>query len=63
MFASILTIAKMRAGLAVLMFGWIVMAIAIGTPAIQAGIAQVSVLVAGFSLLIGGLVIMILTEP
>jgi hypothetical protein len=63
MFARILTTAKTRAGLAVLMFGWIVMAIAIGTPAIQAGMMQVSLLVAGFSLLIGGLVIMILTEP
>jgi hypothetical protein len=63
MFARILTTTKTRAGLAVLMFGWIVMAIAIGTPAIQAGITQLSLLVAGFGLLIGGLVIMILTEP
>ena len=63
MFARILTTAKTRAGLGVLMFGWIVMAIAIGTPAVQAGIMQVSLLVAGFSLLIGGLVMMILTEP
>ena len=62
MLASIFTTAKTQAGLAVLMFGWIVMAIAIGTPAIQAGIMQVSLLVVGFSLLIGGLVIMILTE-
>jgi hypothetical protein len=52
----------MRAGLAVLIFGWIVMAIAIGTAARQAGIVQVSLLVAGFGLLIGGLVIMIVTE-
>ena len=63
MFARILTTAKTRSGLAVLMVGWIVMAIAIGTPAIQAGITQVSLLVAGFSLVIGGFVIMILTEP
>jgi hypothetical protein len=63
MFASILTTAKMRAGLAMLMFGWIVMAIAIGTPSVQAGITHISLLVAGFTLLIGGLVIMILTEP
>jgi hypothetical protein len=63
MFARILTTTKTRAGLAVLAVGWIVMAIAIGTPAIQAGIMQASLLVAGFSLLIGGLVIMILTEP
>jgi len=63
MLARILATTKTRAGLAVLVVGWIVMAVAIGTPAIQAGIMQVSLLVAGFSLLIGGLVIMILTEP
>ena len=63
MLASIFTTAKTQAGLAVLMFGWIVMAIAIGTPAVEAGIAQASLLAAGFSLLIAGLVILIVTEP
>jgi hypothetical protein len=62
MFARILSTATARSGLAVLIIGWIVMAMATGTPAIQADLMQLSIFVAGFSLLVGGLVIMTLTE-
>jgi hypothetical protein len=62
MVAGILTTTKTRASLALLLLGWIVMAIAIRTPAIQGDMPQLGMFVAGFSLLIGGLVIMIFTE-
>jgi hypothetical protein len=62
MFASISSDTKTRAGLAVLMFGWIVMAIAIRTPAIQSELVALSMLIVGFSILIGGLVIMLMAE-
>jgi hypothetical protein len=62
MFARISNDTKTRTGLAVLVFGWSVMAIALRTPAIQADISQLSLFVAGFMLLIGGLVIMIVAE-
>jgi hypothetical protein len=62
MLARISNDTKTRAGLAVVLCGWIVMAIASRAPGIQADISQLSMLVAGFSLLMGGFVIMILTE-
>jgi hypothetical protein len=62
MFARISNDTKTRAGLAVLMVGWTVMASALRTPAIQPELVPLSMLVVGFSLLIGGLVIMLLAE-
>jgi hypothetical protein len=62
MFARISNDTKIRAGLAVVMGGWIVMAIAIRTPVLQPEIVPLSILVVGFSLLVGGLVLMMLAE-
>jgi hypothetical protein len=62
MLARISKDTKTIAGLAVVMSGWIVMAIAIRTPALQPELLPLSMLVVGFSLLIGGLVLMMLAE-
>lgn len=62
MFASFLAATKQRAGLAVLLIGWIVMAVATRTQAIQSELPQLSMFVVGFALLIGALVLMIMTE-
>ena len=54
--------AKMNAGLAVSVFGWIVMAFAIRHPGIQLALLDLGTLVAGFGLFIGGLLLMIWAE-
>ena len=62
MFARISGDTKTRAGRAVLIGGWTVMASALPTPALQPELVPLSLLVVGFSVLIGGLVIMLLAE-
>jgi hypothetical protein len=62
MFARISNDTKIRAALAVVMVGWIVMASTIRTPALQPELVPMIMLVVGFSLLIGGLVLMMLAE-
>jgi hypothetical protein len=54
--------AKMNAGLAVSVFGWIVMAFAMRNPGTRLALLDLGTLVIGFGLLIGGLCMMIWAE-
>ena len=54
--------AKMNAGLAVSVFGWIVMAFAMRNLGTQLALLDLGTLLAGFGLLIGGLCMMIWAE-
>ena len=60
--ATISSAAKANMGLAVSVFGWIVMAFAIRHPGIQLALLDLGTLVAGFGLFIGGLLLMIWAE-
>ena len=60
--ASISSAAKTNISLAVSILGWIVMAFAIRHPGIQLALLDLSTLVAGFGLFIGGLILMIWAE-
>jgi hypothetical protein len=54
--------AKANIGLAVSIFGWIVMAFAIRHPGIPLALLDLGTLVAGFGLFVGGLFMMIWVE-
>jgi hypothetical protein len=60
--AMISSTAKTNIGLAVSIFGWIVMAFAIRHPGIQLALLDLGTLVAGFGLFVCGLLLMIWAE-
>jgi len=60
--ATISSTAKTNIGLAVSIFGWIVMAFAIRHPGIELALLDLGTLVAGFGLFVGGLLLMIWAE-
>ena len=60
--ATISSAAKTNIGLAVSVFGWIVMAFAMRNPGTQLALLNLGTLVIGFGLLISGLCMMIWAE-
>ena len=61
--AMITSTAKINAGLAVSVFGWIVIASAMRNPGTQLALWNLGTLIIGFGLLVGGLCMMIWAEP
>jgi hypothetical protein len=60
--ATITSTAKTNISLAVSILGWIVMAFAIRHPGMQLALLDLSTLLAGFGLFVGGLCMMIWAE-